>query len=152
MDSLMGQTYEAGETLEPESDQHKFISSDVQRLFRTYLRFATAYFRKVRTLGKSVQELAAQPRLFLVDPQCAIVNLCFEIAQTLGHMFANCGRTIKHYIIKDENQLAFDKLTQVVNNGNEGLIPNTFGAIVRDFTNIDFIGRRHPPNAEYFVD
>ena len=31
-----------------------FEQNEVQLLFRTYLRFAASYFRKVKSLGKSV--------------------------------------------------------------------------------------------------
>ena len=52
-----------------------------------------------------VQELAAVPRLFLVDPQAAIVALYPEIAQTLQRIFATEARTLKHYLLEDENQI-----------------------------------------------
>ena len=57
LDSLMGQTHRSADLESEEwqtTGQHPFEHSAVQRLFRTFLRFATAYFRKVTTLGKTV--------------------------------------------------------------------------------------------------
>mmetsp|Transcript_397 Transcript_397/g.580 ORF Transcript_397/g.580 Transcript_397/m.580 type:complete len:87 (+) Transcript_397:470-730(+) len=62
LDQLMGETYKNGDIDEEEwraskGQQHPFEHSEVQRLFRTYLRFATAYFRKLTTVGKSMSEV-----------------------------------------------------------------------------------------------
>ena len=58
LDSLMGVTYPRSNELESEEwmakGQEPFEHSDIQKLFRTYLRFVTIYFRKLKTLGKSV--------------------------------------------------------------------------------------------------
>jgi len=107
LDSIMGITYPRSNDLETEEwmakEQHPFEHSEIQKLFRAYLRFVTVYFRKLQTLGKSIQELMQVPRLFLVDPSAAIVSLYPELSETLMRILATEGRTIKHYITKDEN-------------------------------------------------
>ena len=55
----MGETYKNGDIEDEEwhnsnGQQHPFEHSEVYRFIRTYLRFVTAYFRKLTTLGKSV--------------------------------------------------------------------------------------------------
>jgi len=61
------------------------------------------------------------PKLFLIDPQAAIVCLCPEIAETLSRIFATDARTLKHYLIKDENQLAAVEIARIVQDGNEAI-------------------------------
>lgn len=43
------------------------------------------------------------PKLFLVDPQAAVVNFAYEIAENLRRLFGAEGRTIKHYLMADVN-------------------------------------------------
>jgi len=52
----MGLTYTSNDIDTDQTGQkiHPFERSEVQLLFRTYLRFVTCYFRKVKSLGKSV--------------------------------------------------------------------------------------------------
>ena len=59
LDQILGQTYKNGDIDDEEwhssnGQQHPFEHSEVHRFIRTYLRFVTAYFRKLTTLGKSV--------------------------------------------------------------------------------------------------
>lgn len=70
IDSVMGLTYESSDLQDEKTvpGTHPFDFSLVQRLFRSFLRLAVAYFRKLLTMGKAIQESASQPRLFLVDP------------------------------------------------------------------------------------
>ena len=61
MDSLMGMTHTSVDLDAQKKDnpgKHPFEYDEVHRLFRTYLRFTTAYFRKLKTLGKSVSTSA----------------------------------------------------------------------------------------------
>ena len=36
--------------------------------------------------------------------------------------------------------------------GNEAILPNTFGVVVRDYSKVDFVGRRHKTHTEYNVE
>ena len=36
--------------------------------------------------------------------------------------------------------------------GNEAILPNTFGVVVRDYSKVDFVGRRHKSHTEYNVE
>ena len=67
-------------------------------------------------------------------------------------IFAAEGRTIKQYICKDAQQLPHSEIKRIVDQSNEAIVPNTFGEIVQDYTKVDFVGRRHPPNQEYVVE
>lgn len=156
LDSLLGVTHPR--SLELDADErsgkgkHPFEHSLVQKLFRSFLRFMTAYFRKLATLGQSILEWNQVPRLFLVDPQAAIVAMHPELAELLKRIFASEGRTNKSYILKDENQLPRAEIKRLVDQGGEAIVPNTYGEVVRDYTQIDFVGRRHPSNQEYIVE
>ena len=55
----MGVTHPASPELAAEENmvqkqEHPFEHSQVQKLFRTFLRFVTCYLRKLTTLGKTV--------------------------------------------------------------------------------------------------
>ena len=91
------------------------------------------------------------PRLFLVDPQAAVVNLCHEIAETLKRLFGTEGRTIKNYILKDENQLATVAIKNICKTSGDNIIPNTYGNVVQDWTHVDFIKRRSSGH-DYIVE
>ena len=106
----------------------------IHKLFRTYLRFVTCYFRKLQTLGKSIQETNQVPRLFLVDPQAAILNMYHELAETLMRIFGAEGRTIKQYIMKDLPQLPRAEIKRIVEQAGEAIMPNSFGEVVNDYT------------------
>ena len=79
------------------------------------------------------------PKLFLVDPQCAIVNLFHELSDLLASLFGTKGRTAKHYIIQDVAQLPREKLQLI--SQEEVIMPNSFGDIVRNFVKFDFAAR-----------
>ena len=92
------------------------------------------------------------PKLFLVDPQAAIVCLGYEIAESLRRIFAVEPRTLKHYLMQDANQLPAEEIKRLCAAGSEVIVPNSFGAVVNDYTEVDFVARRHPPNADYHVE
>lgn len=86
------------------------------------------------------------PKLFLVDPQCAIVNFSHEIASTLRRIFAAEGRTLKYYIKKDADQLPPDRIQKLCEVAGEQIVTNSYGVVVRDYTNVDFVARCQPAN------
>ena len=45
------------------------------------------------------------PNLFLVDAQAALFSIYPEIFDWLSRLFACDGRTLKYYILSDENQV-----------------------------------------------
>ena len=87
-----------------------------------------------------------------MDPSAAIINLYHELSETLMRIFATEGRTMKHYVTKDENQLPRAEIQRIVEQGAEAIMPNTFGDVVRNYTEVNFIERRHPSNQEYVVE
>jgi len=71
LDSILGITYRGTEIDEEEwqnLNQHPFEHSEVQKLFRTYLRFTTAFFLKLNTLGQSVSSTCC----ITIDPIHAV--------------------------------------------------------------------------------
>ena len=87
-------------------------------------------------------ELNQVPGPFLVDPQCALVQCYHEIAESLQSLFGCSGRTIKHYVRSDANQLAAEKIAQMVAQAKDQICgPNTDGMVVRNFVDFDFVKR-----------
>ncbi len=93
-----------------------------------------------------MQELAQQPKLFLVDPQCAIVCMIFEITDSLRRFFCAKGRNVKHYIRHDGKQIAPSQIEATVKQENEGIMQNAHGEVVRDYTHCDFENRCREAN------
>ena len=55
LDQLMGKTYKSADIDEEDwKGGHAFEHCSIQLLFRTFLKFAACYFKKVATLGHSV--------------------------------------------------------------------------------------------------
>ena len=92
------------------------------------------------------------PKLFLVDPLCALVNCYHEVTDTLRRLFAAEGRTIKHYFKRDENQLPPELIQSLCQQAGEQVLSNSFGVVVREFTSTDFVARCQPAHAEYIVE
>ena len=86
-----------------------------------------------------------------MDPQAAVVNLCQEIAETLKRLFGTEGRSIKNYILKDENQLETRAIKLICETCGDNIIPNTYGNVVQDWTHVDFIKRRSGSH-DYIVE
>ena len=74
------------------------------------------------------------------------------MAESLASLFASKARTIKHYVINDTNQLKPDKIAQIVRSQDEVIVPNTFGTIVRDYSNFDFVQRAIESAKDYNVE
>ena len=64
-------------------------------------------------------------------------------------MFAGDGRTLKYYVLNDNLQLPPYEIRKIVERKKEGIIPNTFGTVVLDFSEIDFIARRESDENGY---
>lgn len=56
-------------------------------------------------MGQTFKEIAQVPNLFIVDPAAAIASMYPEIFETLKRLFGADARAMKHYLLKDFNQL-----------------------------------------------
>lgn len=85
----------------------------------------------------------------MVDPQHAVLQCYFEFADLLRRLFATDPRTLKYYVLNDSLQLPPYEIRKIVERKKEGIIPNTFGTVVQDFTEIDFLDRREVDDNAY---
>jgi len=67
-------------------------------------------------------------------------------------LFCCCQRALRFYLFNDVNQVQPETITQEVKQCNDEIVPNTFGVIVQDFTEVDFDQRRVTDESKYIPE
>ena len=86
--------------------------------------------------------------LYLIDPEAALFNIYPEMTDFLKRLFISDPRNLKYFSYLDDNQIAPHEMKDLVMRDKEQVMPNSFGPIVMDHSNFDFVARRVPINQD----
>jgi hypothetical protein len=135
-DQLLGETYKEDEDL-----------AKVEIFIKAVIKMIVTWLDQVPKMTKTLQEMEAVQNLFLVDPKAAILEAYAEIIETLGKLFGNCGRALHFFNFYDVNQT--DPKTIKAQVQDSVVVPNSFGVVVNECLDEDFVSKRHTDQQAY---
>lgn len=102
---------------------------EMNEFFYSVINLVVLWLKKIpEIMQKSFKEMKMEPDMPLIDEDAALVSCCCELMGLLHRFWCGCHRCLRYYIHYDRQPKSFAN------------------PIAKQYPEIDFIGRRIPPD------